>query len=84
MSKKSIEVKVIKLVKIQADSGYEGIKKYHANSETPKKKSKKCQLREEDKADNRCIDSERINLLGRRLYPSSGQRLTLAKSPFVT
>jgi hypothetical protein len=60
MWKKSIGAKVVKRVKIQADSGYQGIKKYHVNSETPKKKSKKRQLGKEDKADNRRIGSERI------------------------
>jgi hypothetical protein len=58
--KKSIGVKVVKRVKVQADSGYQGIKKYHGNSETPKKKSKKGRLGKEDKANNRRIGSERI------------------------
>jgi hypothetical protein len=49
----------MKRAKIQAASGYQGIKKYHANSETPKKKSKKGQLRKEDKANNRRIGLER-------------------------
>ncbi|MDR2522565.1 MAG: transposase [Synergistaceae bacterium] len=53
-------VKVVKRVKIQADSGYQGIKKYHGNSEAPKKKSKKCRLGKEDKASNRRTGSERI------------------------
>ncbi|MDR2522666.1 MAG: transposase [Synergistaceae bacterium] len=36
------------------------MKKYHGNSETPKKKSKKRQLWKGDKANNRRISSERI------------------------
>lgn len=60
MWKKSVGVKVVKRIKIQGDSGYQGIKKYHVNSETPKKKSKKSPLTKEDKANNRRIGSERI------------------------
>ena len=36
-------------VKIKADSGYQGIAAYHANSEVPFKKSKKCPLPPEEK-----------------------------------
>jgi hypothetical protein len=60
MWKKSIGVKVVKRIKIQADSGYQGIAKLHKNSETPKKKSKKCKLSKADKVNNRRIGSERI------------------------
>jgi IS5 family transposase len=60
MWKKSVGFRVVKRVKIQADSGYQGIKNYHANSETPKKKSKKRPLTKEDKANNRRIGSERV------------------------
>ena len=60
MWKKSIGVKVVKHIKIQADSGYQGIKKLHKNSETPNKKSKKHPLTREEKADNRRIGSERV------------------------
>jgi len=60
--KKSIGVKVVKHIKIQADSGYQGIKKLHENSETPKKKTKKQPLTKEDKANNRRIGSERIGI----------------------
>jgi len=47
-------------IKIQADSGYQGIKKIHENSETPKKSSKKKPLTQEEKDNNRRISSERI------------------------
>ena len=57
---KSIGVKVVKHIKIQGDSGYQGIVKLHKNSETPKKKSKKQPLTREDKANNRRIGSERV------------------------
>ena len=58
--KKSIGVRVVKHIKIKADSGYQGIDKLHENSETPKKKSKKKPLSKEDKAVNRRIGSERV------------------------
>lgn len=60
MWKKSIGVKVVRHIKIQADSGYQGICKLHSNSETPKKKSKKKPLTKEEKANNRRISSERV------------------------
>jgi len=62
MWKKSIGVKVIKHIKIQADSGYQGIDKLHKNSETPKKKSKKHPLTKEEKSNNRRIGSERVSV----------------------
>ena len=69
MWKKSIGVKVVKHIKIQADSGYQGIQKLHKNSETPKKKTKCKPLTKEQKAYNRQIGSERIGIehVNRRL-----------------
>jgi hypothetical protein len=58
--KKSIGVRVIKHIKIQADKGYIGIVNLHKNSETPKRKPKNCCLTKEEKANNRRIGSERI------------------------
>jgi hypothetical protein len=58
--KKTIGVKVVKHIKIQADKGYQGIAELHKNSETPKKKSKKQPLSKEDKANNRRIASVRV------------------------
>jgi hypothetical protein len=55
MWKKSIGAKVVKHIEIQADSGYQGIKDLHENSETPKKKSKNHPLTREEKANNRRI-----------------------------
>jgi hypothetical protein len=40
MWKKTIGVKVVKHIKIQADKGYQGIAKLHRNSETTKKNEK--------------------------------------------
>lgn len=62
MWKKSIGVKVVKHIKIQADKGYQGIAKLHKNSETPKKKTKKHPLTKEEKANNRRINSERVGI----------------------
>lgn len=62
MWKKSISAKVVKHIKIQADSGYQGINKLHENSETPKRKTKKQPLTKEEKANNRRIGSERIGI----------------------
>jgi len=46
---------------VETDTGYVGIKKIHANSLLPKKKTKKKPLTAEDKASNRKISSERAS-----------------------
>jgi hypothetical protein len=47
-------------VRIKADSGYQGIAAYHANSAVPHKKSKNHPLTEEEKAFNRRLSRERV------------------------
>jgi len=47
-------------VKMKADSGYQGIADYHANSEVPFKKGKNRPLTSEEKAFNRRLARERI------------------------
>ena len=47
-------------VKMKADSGYQGIAEYHANSEIPFKKGKSRPLTLEEKAFNRRLSRERI------------------------
>ena len=47
-------------IKIQGDSGYQGIQKIHANSEIPKKTTKLHKLSKKDKDNNRRISKERI------------------------
>jgi transposase len=50
------------------DSGYQGLDKYHKNTQTPKKKSKHHPLTEEEKASNREISRQRIyceHMIGR-------------------
>jgi len=44
----------------QLDSGYQGILKFHANSETPKKKPKGGELTADEKAENKRLSQERI------------------------
>lgn len=46
--------------KVQTDSGYQGIQKIHANSELPKKRSKKNPLTKTDKENNRRISADRV------------------------
>mgnify|MGYP002367816591 CR=1 FL=1 len=43
-----------------ADSGYQGLKKLHANSELPKRNSKKHHLTKEEKKQNHQISSKRV------------------------
>lgn len=47
-------------VKILTDTAYQGLAKIHANSELPKKKSKKNPLSKEDKKNNRKLSSESV------------------------
>lgn len=52
---------------VLVDTGYQGIKKIHARSEIPKKKTKKKPLTKEDKKANRKLASERAlneNVIG--------------------
>lgn len=45
---------------VLTDTGYQGIKKIHINSQHPKKKSKKNPLNDIDKMQNKKISSERV------------------------
>ena len=47
-------------IKTQVDTGYQGIKKQHSNSELPKKRSKRNPLTKEDKIQNQKISSSRV------------------------
>ncbi len=47
-------------IKVQADSGYQGIQQIHTNSETPKKASKLHPLTDDEKVNNTRISKERI------------------------
>jgi hypothetical protein len=46
--------------KCEADTGYQGIAKFHSNSEIPKKKSKKKPLSKADKKQNHILSSSRV------------------------
>ena len=53
--------------KVLTDTGYQGIKKIHANSDLPKKKTKKRPLTSEDKKENKKLSSQRVlneNVIG--------------------
>jgi len=50
----------LKEIQAKTDTGYQGIKKLHANSILPKKKTKKNPLTAEEKASNRKVSSERV------------------------
>jgi len=58
---KESKVRVLPRIGIKTDTGYQGITKIHANSELPKKRSKKNPLTKEDKERNRVISSERVS-----------------------
>jgi hypothetical protein len=47
-------------VVLQADSGYQGLKKFHAHCELPIKSTKKYPLTKEQKRDNHILSSSRV------------------------
>lgn len=49
-------------IQTEADSGYQGIKKYHNNSALPYKHSKKKQLTREQKKHNHNVSSSRVQV----------------------
>ena len=54
-------------VRAVTDTGYQGLKNIHTNSELPKKKTKKNALTQEDKKNNQKLSSERAlneNVIG--------------------
>jgi hypothetical protein len=53
-------VRIAPSVELMADTGYQGVAKMHANSELPRKRSKRNPLTEEDRRRNRAISSERV------------------------
>ena len=56
----SIGSAISEKIKAKLDSGYQGILRFHKNSETPKKKPKGGQLTIEEKAANKLLASERM------------------------
>jgi hypothetical protein len=57
---KESKTHIHKGIQVDTDTGYQGIKRFHANSVLPKKKTKKKPLTFEEKARNRGISSERV------------------------
>jgi len=64
---KESRVRFLTDTKVLTDAGYQGIKKIHANSDLPKKKTKKHPLTSEDKKENKKLSSQRVlneNVIG--------------------
>jgi len=57
---KESKVRIHPGTKTFEDAGYQGIQKIHANSEIPKKRSKKTPLTKEDKKKNRELSQIRV------------------------
>lgn len=57
---KKSKLAITKAIKAKVDLGYMGIKKYHQNSELPKKSSKNKPLTDQDKQENQDKASKRI------------------------
>lgn len=67
-----------KKTEVYADSGYQGILKIHANSNTPGKATKKHKLNKEEKKANREISKKRIlveNVIGKiKIFKALSER----------
>ena len=64
---KESKIHINQRIKVITDRGYQGLKKIHANSELPKKKSKKNPLSKEDKKRNQELAKIRVpneNVIG--------------------
>jgi len=57
---KQSKIAIAEETELLADKGYQGIKKYHKNSKTPYKKTKKYPLTIEQKKENSQLASKRI------------------------
>jgi transposase len=57
---KKSKVRLHPEAKVLVDSGYQGLQKLHAQTDMPKKRSKKHPLSTIDKARNRAISSQRV------------------------
>ena len=64
---KESKTRIHPMAKVITDTGYQGIKKLHNNSEMPKKKSKNNPLTKDDKRNNQKLAGERVtneNVIG--------------------
>ena len=59
---KESKTSVHSTIKVQVDTGYQGLQKKHNNTEIPKKKRKKNPLTQEDKLRNQKISSSRVTI----------------------
>lgn len=57
---KTSKTRIKETIKVLADSGYQGIKKIHNNSDLPKRNTKKNPLTDDEKKINHQISSERV------------------------
>lgn len=57
---KTSKVRIKETIKLLADSGYQGIKKMHNNSELPKRNTKRDPLTLDEKKTNHQISKERV------------------------
>lgn len=60
--KESLGAKTHESIRLVMDSGYQGVKKIHFNSFTPKKKPRGGELSDQDKAYNRALSRFRIKI----------------------
>jgi hypothetical protein len=58
--KDTLGSRILDSIKMQMDSGYQGVSAFHKNSETPKKKPKGGKLTVAEKLENQRISRERI------------------------
>ena len=58
--KESIGCAILDKIKAKLDSGYQGVLKFHKNSEIPKKKPKDGELTADEKGYNKLLSTERI------------------------
>jgi len=59
---KESKIGINKKIKALVDTGFQGIHKFHKNSEIPKKKTKRCPLTKQEKKNNREISSQRVKI----------------------
>nr|NGY95500.1 hypothetical protein [Neochlamydia sp. AcF84] len=57
---KESQFKIPPQIKVLIDSGYQGLKKLHIQTQMPKKKSKKNPLTNEDKKANQSLSRQRV------------------------
>jgi hypothetical protein len=59
---KASKINIHSLIKVQADSGFQGLQAIHTNTELPQKRCKKAPLTKAEKRKNRELSSSRITV----------------------